>query len=281
MSESYEFGQNWRRYIDADFDEARVSEAVRSLQGFLGLGDLRGKTFLDIGCGSGIFSLAAYRMEAARIVSLDIDPNSVACCDDLRSRAGAPSRWAVLGGSVLDSAFLGSLGEFDVVYSWGVLHHTGRMWQAIENASRRVRPGGLFYIAIYNRADGIGMYSDGRIGPSSFWEIEKRLYNRLPVWGQRVLDYGAAAGMIGGYLVAGRNPIEEIRSHKSKRGMSWMVDIRDWLGGHPYEYASVAEVFEFMHAQSGFSLERLNSTNSLRCNEYLFRRTGGRASNGG
>jgi SAM-dependent methyltransferase len=268
---SYEFGQNWRRFIDGHFDEDRLGEAMRSLQSFFGHGSFENKTFLDIGCGSGLFSLAARRLGASQITSLDVDRDSVGCCLELRSREGDPKNWHVCEGSVLDDAFMGTLGEFDLVYSWGVLHHTGEMWTAISNAAGRVRPGGLLYIAIYNRADGIGMYSDGRIGSSRLWEVEKRLYNRLPGWGKLILDYGAAAGMVGGYLVSGRNPIREIKGHKSMRGMSWMVDIRDWLGGYPYEYASVAEVFHYMRDRTGFTLERVNSTNSLRCNEYLFR----------
>ncbi|HVU06053.1 MAG TPA: class I SAM-dependent methyltransferase [Polyangiaceae bacterium] len=275
MQQSYEFGRNWRTFIDGHLDDERIAEAVRSLQAFVGLHSLDGKTFLDIGCGSGLFSLAAHRMGAARIVSLDVDPDSVACTRELHAREGAPASWEVLHGSVLDESFMASLGEFDVVYSWGVLHHTGSMWVAIENAARAVRRGGLLYIAIYNRADGIGLHSDGRVGSSRVWEAEKRFYNRLPEWGKRVMDYSAAAGMVGAYLVAGRNPIREIRSHKSMRGMSWMVDIRDWLGGYPYEYASVSEVFHFMKEKTGFSLESLRSTNSLRCNEYLFRRVDG------
>jgi len=146
------------------------------------------------------------------------------------------------------------------------------MWHAIENAARRVRPGGLLYIAIYNEADGIGIYSDGRVGSSRFWEKEKRLYNVLPGWGQRVLDAGAATGMVLAYLLTGRNPVAEIKNHKLLRGMDWMVDIRDWLGGHPYEYASVAEVFTFVRERFGYSLENLFSTNTLRNNEFLFRR---------
>lgn len=279
---AYEFGQNWRSFIDGYFDEDRLDEASRSLTQFLKLGTLENRTFLDIGCGSGLFSLAAQRLGASRVVSIDVDDDSVDCCRELWSREGRPESWQVLRGSILDDALVKSLGEFDVVYSWGVLHHTGDMWRAIENAARCVRRGGLLYVAIYNRADGFGMYSDGRIGPSGLWALEKRAYNRLPAWTKRAVDYTAAAGMVCGYLLAGKNPVAQIRGHKTLRGMSWMVDIRDWLGGYPYEYASVAEVFDFLRGRLGYSLENLSSTNSLRCNEYLFRRPahGGREGNG-
>jgi 2-polyprenyl-6-hydroxyphenyl methylase/3-demethylubiquinone-9 3-methyltransferase len=277
---AYAFGQNWRSFIDRHFNAERLDEASRSLTQFLKLGTLKNRTFLDVGCGSGLFSLAAQRLGASRVVSIDVDGDSVECCRELWSREGNPKGWQVLEGSILDDGLVKRLGEFDVVYSWGVLHHTGDLWRAVENAAACVRPGGLLYIAIYNRADGFGMYSDGRIGPSTMWALEKRAYNRLPVWTKRVVDYTAAAGMVCGYLLSGRNPVAQIRNHKTMRGMSWMVDIRDWLGGYPYEYASVAEVFGFLHERLGFSLEGLSSTNSLRCNEYLFRRPTGGARKG-
>jgi SAM-dependent methyltransferase len=270
--EHYAFGKNWRSFIEGHLTDERIVEARDSLTAFTRLDNFEGKSFLDIGCGSGLFSYSARLLGAEPVVSFDVDADSVGCCRELRRREGDPEEWRVLEGSVLDDDFMDSLGQFDMVYSWGVLHHTGGMWRAIENAAKRVAPGGLLYIAIYNKADGIGLYSDGRAGSSSFWEKEKRLYNALPELGKRVIDAGAASAMVLAYLLAGRNPVAEIKSHKTLRGMSWMVDIRDWLGGWPYEYASVEEIFTFVHERFGFTLENVISTNTLRNNEFLFRR---------
>ena len=271
-SDDYDFGSNWRSFVDHHLTEERRQEALRSLPAFLNRDSLEGATFVDVGCGSGLFSWAAYKLGAKRVVSFDVNPNSVACCEQLRSDEGAPGYWEVYEASVLDADAIRDLGEFDIVYSWGVLHHTGKMWEAIENTAKLVSPGGLMWIAIYNRADGIGLYSDGRVGSSRFWEREKVFYNNLPLLGQLAMDYTAAAGMVAAYLLAGRNPVREIREHKANRGMSWIVDIRDWLGGWPYEYASVQEIFTFVRDRFGFDLENVISTNSLRNNEYLFRR---------
>jgi len=268
----YDFGSNWWGFVQAHLTDERIHEARASLREFLHLDSLAGLTFLDLGCGSGLFSLAALQLGADRVVSIDINPNSVRCAEELRRRAGDPGHWVIREGSVLDPAFLEGLGRHDIVYSWGVLHHTGDMWRAIRLAAERVRDGGWFWIAIYNTADGIGLYGDGRVGNSRVWEREKRLYVGLPRWGQRVVDYTAAAGMVLGYLVTFRNPVREIRGHKTLRGMSWMVDIRDWLGGYPYEHATVEELFRFGRESLGLELENLRSFNSLRCNEYLFRR---------
>lgn len=271
---AYDFGTNWRRFVDAYLDQDRVDRARRSLSDFLGLESLRGKSFLDIGCGSGLFSLAAHDLGAKRIVSVDVNPGSIACCQELRRSRGDSECWSVTQGSVLDEALMGDLGLFDIVYSWGVLHHTGRMWDAIEIAAKRVAPGGYFFIAIYNKADSIGLHSDGRPGTWRLWQLEKRIYVSLPSFGKRMVDALCAVGMVLGYLLRGRNPIREIRGHRSLRGMSWMVDLRDWLGGYPYEAASVAEIFHFVRTHLDAELINLTSVNSLVNNEFLFRRRG-------
>lgn len=268
----YDFGSNWWSFVEGHLTDERIEQAKRSLTDFLGVDDLQGRSFLDIGCGSGLFSLAAHLLGARSIVSLDVNPNSVRCCNALRTRAGNPDTWTVQQGSILDREFVDRLELADVVYSWGVLHHTGSMVEAIRNAASRVRPGGLFYIAIYNTADGIGVYSDGRIGSSGFWEREKRWYVAMPTIAQRGLDGLAAAGMVITALLRGRNPVRMIREHKTLRGMSFMVDIRDWLGGYPYEHATVAEIFRLVHGELGMDLRNLNSTNSLMNNEFLFER---------
>lgn len=269
----FAFGKNWKVFVRDFLDDGRIAEAEKSLSVFLGLKDMSGKSFLDIGCGSGLFSLAARRLGASRIVSFDVDADSVECCRFLKEREGNPAEWTVTHGSVLDPAFLNSLGRFDIVYSWGVLHHTGRMWQAIENAGGLVADSGLFYIAIYNRAEGWRIHPDGRIGPSTFWESEKRLYCGASKPFQRFMCIAAMSGMFAAYALTFNNPFRKIREHAKLRGMAWSVDIADWLGGFPYEYATAVEVSSFCGKRLGFRLERLISNDGLLNNEFLFRRT--------
>jgi 2-polyprenyl-3-methyl-5-hydroxy-6-metoxy-1,4-benzoquinol methylase len=270
--EAFAFGKNWRDFVEKHFNEERVEEARQSLVKFTRDYDFRGKRFLDIGCGSGLFSLCAHRL-GADVTSFDVDADSVACCEFLREREGKPATWRIAHGSVLDEVFLRALGSFDFVYSWGVLHHTGAMWHAIENAAGMVKPGGLLYIAIYNKADGFAFYDDGRFGPSTMWLREKKIYVSLPAFLQRAIDFMVMGAMIALYAVTLQNPVKKIRGHKALRGMSWRIDIKDWLGGYPYEFASVAEIFTFMEPR-GFTLKNLISTNGLRNNEFLFLREG-------
>jgi 2-polyprenyl-3-methyl-5-hydroxy-6-metoxy-1,4-benzoquinol methylase len=66
----------------------------------------------------------------AKVYSFDFDSNSVECTQILKNKYHIENNsWRVDEGSVLDLDYLTKLGKFDIVYSWGVLHHTGKMWK--------------------------------------------------------------------------------------------------------------------------------------------------------
>jgi 2-polyprenyl-3-methyl-5-hydroxy-6-metoxy-1,4-benzoquinol methylase len=264
---AFEFGRNWQRFLEL-FSEQRVQTAVDSIRDFTGLPDLNGKSFVDVGCGSGLFSLAAHRLGAGRLVSFDVDEFSVRCCRHLHEQAGEPPSWTVRPGSILDEQLVAELGTFDVVYSWGVLHHTGRMWDAIRHAGGLVNRGGHFYITIYN-------YRRGPRG-SRTWLRIKRQYNRMPPAGRTLMEYVYIANYFLSKLLRFKNPMTRIRDYQEKRGMNWRTDVTDWVGGYPYEFATVQEIFDFVRkTYPEFLLEGLKSTRGLGTNWFLFRRTGG------
>lgn len=262
--ERFPFGENWRQFLQG-MNESRIQESMRALQAMLGVDSLAGKTFVDIGSGSGLSSLAAHRL-GATVTSFDYDPSSVGCTLELRERYAAQSdRWDVLHGSALSPDFLASLGSFDIVYSWGVLHHTGRMWDAINNAVTMVRPGGLFFIAIYNDQ---GVWSER-------WTRIKRLYcsgfyGKLLVSSIFVPWWTFRSALSD--VVRGRAPWFSIANYDRNRGMSAWHDWHDWLGGYPFE-AAKPEAIIFPIQRRGFALANLNTQyGSVGCVEYVFRR---------
>jgi len=263
----FSFGKNWLDFLEHSLSPERIEIAKAKTQELLGLDCLDRLTFLDIGCGSGIFSYVARAMGAAHVTSFDLDPLSVQCCQYMKERAGQPENWDILQGSILDPVFVGRLPQADIVYSWGVLHHTGDMWKAIRNAAGLVKPGGRLAIAIYNKFE----YSTLRQWRGSYkWLKIKRFYNRSGPLGKRLLEGILAAKDIAAFLVRLKNPAKEIRVYKEKRGMSWWFDIVDWLGGYPYEFATAGELFEFCHRELGLQLERLKSATFIGCHELLF-----------
>jgi SAM-dependent methyltransferase len=260
----YAFGKNWKKYLDRDFSEERVVEAERSLEGLLGPDALTGKTFLDIGCGSGLFSLAAWRLGASRVISVDVDRDSVECCRELQRGVDQdPNRsWTVLEGSILDDDFVGQLSQAEVVYSWGVLHHTGAMWRAIENAGHLVAPLGMFAIGIYN-------WQGGRRG-TRVWQKLKKWYVMAPRWQARIWEWVYATSSIVYMTLVFRNPITYIRNYKKNRGMSWFRDLSDWLGGYPYEAATAGQVLGFVREKLEFELIYQHISGGHGISEFVF-----------
>jgi 2-polyprenyl-6-hydroxyphenyl methylase/3-demethylubiquinone-9 3-methyltransferase len=270
LDSHFSFGKNWSAFLRHQVDSDRIAIAVRDTSAFLGLRDLKRLTFMDIGCGSGLFSYAAHTLAAEHIISFDIDPLAVQCCLHMKERAGNPENWEIFQGSILDPKTLEHLPAVDVVYSWGVLHHTGDMWTAMRNAAQFVKPGGRLFISIYNRLeyDSFTSYRG-----SHGWLRLKRAYNRHGSLGKRAMECWFAGKDIAASLLSLRNPLHQIRQYRNKRGMSWWYDIVDWLGGYPYEFASAGEIFEFCHHELGLTLQRLRTTSSIGCNEFLFMRT--------
>ena len=246
----YDFGEQWNEYAQRASDE----DLQVSLDAFKALlpsdFDPSGKSILDIGCGSGMHSVSAARSGFDRVVAVDYYDGSIQATRSIAKRAGVQIN--AFQDDILHTAITE---QFDVVYSWGVLHHTGNMKAAIDSAKSLVKPGGLFIISIYLETPLCG-----------FWKVEKRVYTALPRIFQNGADYLFRGLSIALKAVDGKQ--------EKERGMDWKVGVKDWLGGYPYESASPQKTVEMV----GDKFKLINSFNTeagpgvlgTRCAEYVF-----------
>jgi len=270
----FEFGRNWAKFLSTLTDD-RIRVAEDSLRNLLQRNALDGCTFLDAGSGSGLFSLGAYRL-GAEVWSFDVDRDSVACTEELKRRyCHDKDRWHVLCGSLLDDAFLNTIEECDFVYCWGVAHHTGNMWSAIDNILPLVKPGGSIVLAVYN----------DQLYISRAWRGVKRIYQRLPSFMRSLyiisIGFGAFAKRLAVTMVACvlrlmtlRNPFTPLTNwvaETQSRGMHGWYDLVDWVGGWPFEVARPEEVFRHLRDR-GFMLRELTTSGGHGCNEFVFQR---------
>ncbi len=266
----FAFGRNWRKYSRV-IDDERVDAAVANLHRLIDEEQLEGKRFLDIGCGSGLSSLAAVRL-GAEVHAFDYDQDSVATSIALRDRSAIQeSCWSIEQGSVLDADYMAGLGKYDIVYSWGVLHHTGAMWQAIDHAAAAVNSGGKFALALYNDQG----------GASRRWLAIKKRYVGGSIFSRILITFVIGAFFEGRAalirLARLQNPLpfQDWKLRREDRGMSVYYDLIDWVGGYPFEVAKPEDVLQFLK-QRGFVLDGMKTcAGGHGCNEFLFVRTKG------
>lgn len=258
----FEFGKNWQDYLKK-LSSNEIKKAKESFERF-DVGKKNDKSFLDIGSGSGLFSLAAFRLGFKNIVSFDFDIDSVNTTKKLHDLNGSNLKWKIFQGSILDQSFLDKLGKFDVVYSWGVLHHTGEMWKAIENAGNCVDKNGFLIISIYNK----------QFIFSNIWKYIKLFYNISPKPIKFCLEaffyfYFFCQGFLAD-LVRFKSPIK--RHFNERRGMNFFNDVKDWIGGYPFEYAGPKEIENFVNNLGFVLLRKYTVGYKLGCNEFFFKR---------
>jgi 2-polyprenyl-6-hydroxyphenyl methylase/3-demethylubiquinone-9 3-methyltransferase len=253
---TFSFGENWKDYLKT-VSSHEINEAVRDIKEWLGENTVGGRSVIDIGSGSGIHSLAFHLLGAARVHSMDLDPNSIEATSTLWEKFEKPANWSIEHASVLDEDLMGRLGKFDIVYAWGVLHHTGQMWKALNNAVLLLKPGGYMWISLYTK------------GPRYPIDLDrKRRYNDASNFGKRMMINRVIIYKMLRRAKRFKNPFGW--NGKGSRGMNVYHDIVDWLGGLPYEVASIEEVTSFAH-QHGLAVERVLPIGEGGCSIYLLK----------
>lgn len=262
----FAFGKNWQDYAQK-IDESRIASAISDLRRLSGRERLDGLSFLDIGCGSGLHAVAALRLGARLVVGTDIDAHSVAASIATVSQFAPNAPCTLKVCSVFDMNPK-DLGTFDIVYSWGVLHHTGDMERAIACSAALVSPDGEFLVALYRKTPFCGM-----------WRIIKRSYSRANSARQQSVRNLYIRLFSAAYKLSGRSFNDYVKNYGTHRGMDFYINVHDWLGGYPYE--SIApDICRVMFARLGFRIEREFLTRlkfppglfGSGCDEYAFRR---------
>ena len=260
----FEFGKNWIKYLD-DFNEIKLKNAEDSLKNMLDIETLAGKSFLDVGCGSAIFSLAAKNL-GANVVSTDYDPHSVVCANSLKNKFYKDDiSWTIIEGSAINKDFMNSLGQFDIVYSWGVLHHTGEMWNALNYIDHNVKEQGKLFISLYN--------DQGFM--SKIWKFIKKLYVKTPRFLRFIIVFPCLIALWGPITLRDflkLKPFASWKNYNKQRGMAAYRDLLDWVGGYPFEVASPDKIFHF-YKQKNYSLKNLITISGGHgCNQYVFQK---------
>jgi 2-polyprenyl-6-hydroxyphenyl methylase/3-demethylubiquinone-9 3-methyltransferase len=266
ISKRFQFGKNWMDYAEKNFSQERVDASKKHILDFIAGKDLHGLSFLDIGCGSGLHSMAALQAGARVIHGFDYDPDSVAATRYIRTKAGDPANWTVGQGSVLDDSFMEGMPQYDLVYSWGVLHHTGEVWHAIRNAAGRVKPGGgVLYRALYS--------ADIQIDPprNSGWMSNGSTFRRAGSPGAAWIFWYILRFNLRWNILRIPAFLQDAYRYKKHRGMNILTDIRDWLGGWPMEFVYDADAVRYCEAL-GFRLERMVTGEAN--TEFLFVKEG-------
>ena len=256
----FKFGENWKNFSNL-IDNNRLKEAVTSLKKLTNKKSLNNLSFLDIGCGSGLSSLAAIQLNCKKIYAIDQDEQSIKTTKKVLQK----SRFKKVKVEKKDLFTLNEKEKFDIVYSWGVLHHTGNMLEAIKKSTKMVSKNGMLILALYKKTK-----------LCNLWKIEKYIYKSSPKVIQNFIKNLFIFLFKLAMILKRKNFSNYINDYKTKRGMDFYHDVHDWLGGYPYESISIEEISKIMDKFGykmirSFQVKKQIGFFGTGCDEYVFK----------
>jgi ubiquinone/menaquinone biosynthesis C-methylase UbiE len=132
----------WTEYLP-EYDETEKHWKI-----FFTSEEVAGRSVLDAGCGTGIFSIIFANQGAGRVTGIDISEGSLGTARGLKEKFGLDSA-EFMKQDMLDLPFADA--SFDIVWAWGTVHHTTDPFQAIDQLIRVLKPGGALLLAVYTR----------------------------------------------------------------------------------------------------------------------------------
>ena len=256
----FNFGKNWKNFSEFALSGKKIENARKNFKNLFENITLENKTFLDIGFGQGL-SLLIANENGARTFGCDINPLCKEVLDFNKLKFSITNDIPLIVGSIIENSTIDKIQQsnnnqlFDIVHSWGVLHHTGDMWKAIETTQKLVNENGILVLAIYNKHF-----------TSKFWCRIKKIYNSSNRVIRTLLLSFYLPLIFLRYLFILKNPM------KLPRGMSLYYDAIDWLGGFPYEYATIDEISNFMKEKGFSTVKIIKTTGFTGCNEFVFKK---------
>lgn len=247
----FKFGKNWKNYSNK-ITKVNIEDSLRDLKYLLKSLKLKNNlTFIDVGCGSGVHSIAAKKL-GFKVTSVDRDKTCIITTKKNFNKFYNSNKTTIFQDDILNTKVFK---KYDIVYSWGVLHHTGNLWKALNNVKKLVKKNGYLIISLYKKT-----------AFDRMWVFIKRYYNKF-----RVFRYFINILFMPFFFYISK------KSRSYRRGQNWYFDAIDWLGGYPYETMSPEKMkFHF----SGFQMIYISRNKPMKykgffgseCAEFIFKR---------